>query len=155
MIKCIAISLMLILFVGCPQPEGTVESNSDETTAPAETEPDRDPSESMADSASAKPNEPASVENASSPAPANHPTLEELTSLLSLEIESDEVQSLVTKFGLGQSQKFDEGSFTAKDQAFTLMFRGNRIDNVIFRASPWPEEEQIGLSILTRCRATF
>ena len=133
MIKKKAFLLVVILFAGCPQSEKMVESNKDETTAPAKTEAVQDSSQSVSESV------PTSPANATSPAAAKHPTLEELTSLLSLEIESDEVQSLVKKYQLQQSQKFDEGELNAEDHAFTLMFRANRVDNVILQASPWSD----------------
>ena len=70
---------------------------------------------------------------------ADQPALSELTSLLTQSVASDAVQALVKKYDLREGHKFDSGSFTAKDEAYTLMFRHNRIDAVILRASPWPK----------------
>ena len=70
----------------------------------------------------------------------DHPELKEITPLLSLPIDSDEVQAVVKKYHLQKGYKFDSGSFTSEDQAYRLMFNENRIDNIILRASPWPKE---------------
>lgn len=70
---------------------------------------------------------------------ADHPELSELTPLLTRPIESDEVQALVKKYHLRKAVKFDSGSFVSEDQAFSLMFRKDLIDNIILQVSPWPK----------------
>ena len=69
----------------------------------------------------------------------DHPELSELTPLLTRPNSSDEVQALVKKFQLKKIYKFASGSFTSEDQAYTLMFRENRINAIILRTSPWPK----------------
>ena len=70
---------------------------------------------------------------------ADHPELKELTPLLSRPIDSDEVQAVVKKYYLRKGYKFDSGSFTSEDQAYTLMYREDRIVHIILQASPWPK----------------
>jgi hypothetical protein len=70
---------------------------------------------------------------------AEHPQVNELTPLLSLPIDSNVVQAVVKKYHLERTYKFDSGSFTSEDQAFSLMYRENRIVHIILRASPWPD----------------
>lgn len=70
---------------------------------------------------------------------ADHPKLDELTPLLGKPIDSDEVQSLVKKYDLRKGYKFDAGSFTSGDEAYSLLFRENRVSAIILRASPWPK----------------
>ena len=70
---------------------------------------------------------------------ADHPLVGELTALLAKSIDSDEVQALAKKYDLRQSYKFDSGSFSSQDKAYTLMCSGNRIDAIILRASPYPK----------------
>ncbi len=70
---------------------------------------------------------------------ADHPELKELAPLLSQPIDSDAVQTVVKKYQLDKTYKFDSGSFTPEDRAYKLMFRENRISNIILRASPWPK----------------
>ena len=61
----------------------------------------------------------------------DHPELSELTPLLTRPNSSDEVQALVKKYQLKKIYKFASGSFTSEDQAYTLMFRENRINAII------------------------
>ena len=70
---------------------------------------------------------------------ADHPALSELTPLLTRAIDSDEIQALVKKYHLKKGYKFDAGSFTPEDHAYTLMFRENRISAIILQALPWPK----------------
>jgi hypothetical protein len=73
--------------------------------------------------------------------PADHPALTELTPLLTLHIDSKEVQAVAKKYDLQKGYKFDQGSFTARDEAFTLMYRRDRIESIILRAAPWSKSE--------------
>jgi hypothetical protein len=70
---------------------------------------------------------------------AEHPPLSELYPLLSLPIDSGLVQGIVKKHDLQKMYKFDSGTLTSADHAFTLVFRNNRIKTIVLRVSPWPK----------------
>jgi hypothetical protein len=68
-----------------------------------------------------------------------HPEWKKLTSFLGEPYDSEVVQNFVRAYSLKSGQKFDEGSFSAIDQAYTLMFRGGKISDIILRVAPFPK----------------
>jgi len=139
MVKAKTLVLILTLLVGCERSERMVESNVEANSVPAsKTEAAQKPSHSEHGSTNIR--VPVPVRNASATLlVANHPELKEITPLLSLAIDSERVQSFVKKYHLRKGHKFDSGSFTSEDQAYTMIFRENRIVYVVLHASPWPE----------------
>jgi hypothetical protein len=70
---------------------------------------------------------------------AEDPKWEELNALFGLNIESEKVKQVVQTYNLSKGAKGDSGSFTPKHQAYTLMFRSDKISTIILQVSPWPK----------------
>jgi hypothetical protein len=71
--------------------------------------------------------------------PNEHPHADQLLGLLGLEISSSSVTNFVAGKTLSKSVKFDSGSFTPPDQAYSLLFHRNQIECVILHSSDWPK----------------
>ena len=141
--KIRAVILALIVCAGCERAEQTVESNMNPSVASV-VKPETAPmsSQHANDSANTQPSfhVPDIAENTLATLKVvNHPELNEITPLLSLSIDSDHVQAFVQRYHLRKGHKGGSGSFTSADQAYTLMFRENRIESIILKASPWPK----------------
>ena len=141
--KLEALALSLTLLVSCERAETMVESNVNANNATAfQIESVQKPSHSehVSPKAQAGFHIPTPIVNTSAAQlVTSHPELKELTPLLSRSIDSDQLQAFIAKHHLIKGHKGDSGSFTSEDQAYTLMFRDNRIVNVILKASPWPK----------------
>ena len=70
---------------------------------------------------------------------SDDPKWSELNNLFGKKISSPEVKKLVKIHNLLKAAKGDSGSFSPKNMAYSLMFRGNAISTIILKTSPWPE----------------
>lgn len=68
------------------------------------------------------------------------PSWSELESLFGTPVEGPAVQKFAASHPLDKAAKGDSGSLTPKNQSYSIMFTGNRVDCVILHVGPWPKE---------------
>lgn len=67
------------------------------------------------------------------------PTWEEMQGVLRKPIADGQVKQFVARFGLGQHQKFDSGSFANPEKTpVSLLYRQNKVDRIVVRLSKNP-----------------
>ncbi len=70
---------------------------------------------------------------------AEHPEWKVLTALLGKRYDSAEMKAFVREHELRSAIKFDSGSFSPNDRAYSVLFRDGRISSIFLRIAPWPK----------------
>jgi len=73
-------------------------------------------------------------------AKSQHPEWSTLVSLFGRLKDSDYVVDYTSKHGMRELSKGSSGSYVPQDWAYSLMFRDNRIETIVLRASPSTED---------------
>jgi hypothetical protein len=70
-------------------------------------------------------------------AAGSHPEWDNLSELYGQRVNSPKFTAFAKQHDLKKSQKFDEGSFTPKHHAFSILFRSNQVDCIILHVADW------------------
>lgn len=67
------------------------------------------------------------------------PSWAELESLFGTPVEGPVLKKFAASHLLTRAAKGDSGSLTPKNQSYSIMFTGNRVDCVVLHVGPWPK----------------